>query len=757
MVTGRTRFGADRHLPDMLHLGFVGSPVAHGRLVGVDATEALGVPGVVAVLTAGDLGLAPFCQVDAFAAATRQPPLASGHVRHVGERVAAVLAIDEVALADALAAVSVEVDPLPAVVEPDAATAVGAPQLHGDAAPSNVVGEWRLGDPDATRDAFERAAVTVRLELRQPRVCVAPLEGTTVLAVPEPGGALTVHVGAQMPAEVHGDLCRDLGLARQQLRVVGLPMGGAFGGKTTGGSPDISVPAACALRFGRPVRHIEPRGANLVAMQARDQRQTVELAADSDGRLLALRLRIRCPVGAYPATGALEPLKSLLLAPGPYRFESVDVSACSVVTNTPPTGAYRGPGRAESTAALERALDVLAARLGIDPVELRRANLLARHELPSTSVTGCVYDTADHHATLDAALALAEVGEWRRRQEAARAVPDGLQYGVGVSTWVDATAGFRADQAVRLWWVPEGRVQVAPGTASSGQGHASVFGELVASRLGVDATLVDVADPDTAVLADAVGSFGSRSAQVAGSAVAQGCDELVAVARRLAAHLLEAAPADVEHRGDGTFAVAGVPARSLTWAELVEASYRLGESGELPGGVAPGLGVDGRFHQLDRTYPAGCHVAVVEVDPPTGAVRLVRLVSATDCGTVLHPAVAEGQLVGASVQGAAHALWEEVVFDDDATPLTSSLATYAMPSAAELCGVEVTFCGVPTSRNPLGVKGVAEAGTVGAPAAVQNAVVDALTHLGVEHVDQPCTPERVWRAIAGHHRGKDHS
>lgn len=726
-LRGATGYGADVGPADAAHLVFVRSDVAHGDLLGVDVTGAVGLPGVLGVFTAADLDLPRYTQLPGFADELLQPPLAVDEVLYAGQRVAAVVARDLGSALDAAEAVVVDVDPRPPVLSLADAT--------------TTFGSWEVGERHEPRPDD----VVVSLELHQPRVAPTPLEPTTACAVPGADGSLTFHVGAQMPTLTHQDLCTWLGLAPERIRVLGVPMGGAFGCKTVGGSPDLSVLAACALRLGRPVRFVEDRSANLAVNQARDQWQRWTLVAGPDGRLRHVDLDAVADAGAYLGTGAVEPATTVLMAAGPYRVPAAHVRARSVRTTTAPTGPYRGPGRAEAATGLERTMDVLAAELALDPVELRRRNLLGVDELPTTSACGAAYDAADHRATLDRALALAEADRWRAARDERRAAGDHLLVGVGVSTWVDGTAGSFTDQQSSLCLGPDGAVELMAGSASAGQGHARAFASLVGRRLGVDPSSVVVALPDSAGPVGSVGSFGSRSGQIVGSAVDRACDALLGQARLLAASLLEADPDDVVVHPDGRLGVAGVPDRALGLAELGRRSHELTT---LPDGVEPGLASVGSFTQQGRTHPSGCHVAVVEVDAETGHVRLVRLVSATDCGTVLDEVAVTGQAQGGMVQGAAQALWEEIVYDADGNLATGNLAAYGIPSAAEVPALDVALCPTPTDRNPLGAKGVAESGTVGAPAAVVNAVVDALAHLGVRHVEMPCTPERVWSAVA---------
>ena len=724
-LRGEICFPSD-HLPDeVAHMVFVRAPVAHARVVDIDLTAAQLAPGVIAVVDAAELDISPMTGLDGIPSVFDEPPLARGTVRYVGERVVAVLAERLDQAVDAAELVDVRYEPLPIVLDPAHAAQPDAPLLFPDHG-SNVALRWDHGD---VAEQLAAAAVVITARTHNPRVSPCPLEANAVVAWPTADG-VALRLGTQMPSSTRDAIAAGLGLAPSAVHVEAPPMGGAFGGKTQGGHPDVAVTAALALRVGRAVRFVETRSENLVAMAARDHHHEVELAAAADGTLLALRLRATCDAGAYPTIGAIEPGKTMLLASGPYRIPAVEFHGISVATNKAPAGPYRGPGRAEAAAVLERTMDRLAAALDLDPVTIRRHNLLTAAELPHTSPTGATYDSGDHHRTLDRALELADHRATIIERDRRRHAGETPLIGVGVSTYVDSTSWFRPGQSAGLCVRADGRVELVTDAADAGQGQDRAFVEVVRRVLPLPASTFVARAAD----GEAIGSFGSRSIQLSGPAISTAAAELADRLRDLAAERFEAAPGDITIDAAGRFGVAGVPRSAVTLAELVA-------------GTDPLPSATAHHDQAAPTFPHGCHVSVVEVDPDTGLVRLIRHVAVTDCGTVVDRVGAAGQVVGASVQGIAQALYEEVTFDATGTPERTNLATYAVPSAAELPWIETAFAESPTPLNELGAKGVGEAGTVGAPPAVQNAVVDALAHLGVDHVEMPCTPERVWQAI----------
>jgi aerobic carbon-monoxide dehydrogenase large subunit len=731
-VTGGQRFAADL-VPDALHLVFVRSTAPHARIASIDVTAASAVPGVVAIFTAADLPMTPVWEIQLIPEAFAQPPLADGVVRHVGERVAAVVAVDLATALDGADAVVVEHEELPTVTDARAAVRDGASVLFPTVG-SNVALAWddAAGAPDPSGVGLGAPSVVVRTSFDVPRISACPMEGHSIVAVPGPGDRLTVHVSTQVPHGARIQIARGVGLGIDAVRVVVPCVGGGFGGKAAGGVVAHVVVAAAARRLGRPVRFVEDRAANLVSMQGRGVHLDAELRAHPDGTVAVLRLDDLCDAGAYPSTGSVEPGKSRLMATGPYRIPTVEFAARSVATNRAPTGAYRGPGRSEAALVLERCLDLLARELDVDPVAVRRANLLRRDELPRTTPTGAHLDDGDYHAVLDRLLATTGYLELRAEQRRRRDAGDRRALGLGVSTVVDSSAWFDRSETVAVRVEPDGVITVLAATMSAGQQQAVAYASIVADVLAVDPAVVRVVEGDTDLVPAGGGSVGSRSIQVAGSAVQRAALEVRDAALRLAAQTLEAAEADVECR-DGRVGVRGVPARALTWADLAAAGP---------------LDVRCGFDQDDATYTFSAHLAVVEVDLDTGAVTPVAHYAVTDCGRVVDPPGATGQVVGACVQGIGQALLEELCHDG-ATPTGASLAEYAIPSAAEVPAITASFVSTPSSRNPLGARGVGEVGMVGAPAAVHGAVLDALAHLGVRDVPMPCTPQRVWAAIRG--------
>jgi carbon-monoxide dehydrogenase large subunit len=471
----------------------------------------------------------------------------------------------------------------------------------------------------------------------------------------------------------------------------------------------------------------------------------VEMAATRDGVVTGLRVRIVADAGAYPGSAAFLPELTYVVASGPYRIPRIEFKAEVVCTNTTPVGAYRGAGRPEGIALVERAMDLLASEVGLDPVEVRRRNLVPKDAFPYASATGAVYDTGDYEQALDKALSLVGYEELRKEQVERRGSGDSRLLGIGVSCYVEVTAMEIGQEFGSAEVHPDGTVTVLTGISPHGQGQETSLAQIASATLGVPFEAVEVVHSDTGVVPRGEGTMGSRSVQAGGTAVLRACEGVIDKARRVAAHVLEAGLEDVVLHDGGRIGVAGAPERALSWPELASAAS---DAARLPGGMEPGLAFATDFSQSDDgTFPFGTHVAVVEVDAETGLVELLRHVAVDDCGRIINPALVEGQVHGGVAQGAAQALFEEVLFDDAGNPLTGNLMTYAMPSAADLPSFETAHTETPTPLNPLGAKGIGEAGTIGSTPAVQNAAIDAISHLGVRHIDMPLTPERVWRAI----------
>jgi len=741
LLTGVARYVGDLDLPGLLEAVVVRSASAHGRLLAVHTDDALAAPGVVAVLTGADVGSVGIPETPTPGQPPRRsldrPVLARDRVRFAGEPVALVVAETRSEAVDAAELVDVDADELPAVTNAVSACEPGSPLLFPDLG-TNVVIDL-APDDDGVLDG---ADVVASGAVQSQRVAPVPLEPNGALAAPgHDGFDLVVWASTQTPFRVRDALAELLGLEPAKVRVIAPAVGGGFGAKG-GCYPELVATARAALQLGRPVRWVEERSENLVAMtHGRAQLHRFRLGARADGTIVGLELDVLCDVGAYPWRGAIGALTSRLMASGPYRIPRVSIRTRGVVTNATPVGPYRGAGRPEAALALETAMDALAAEVGLDPVEVRRRNLLGPDELPRTTPTGAALDSGDYAHALDEALRLAGLEQLRSEQAARRSRNDPVELGIGVATFCEVSGSGSEYAAVSV--ETDGSVTVESGSSPHGQGHETALAQVAASTLGVRMEAVQVVCSDTALVARGVGTFGSRSGQLAGGAVRRAAEEVRERAHKLAAHLLEADPADVVQLDDGRWSVAGVPSSALDWAELASAASR----GEGPEGRAEPLSAEADFAQPEGTYPFGAHVAVVEVDTETGRVTLRRLVAVDDCGVVLNPLLVEGQVHGGLAQGVAQALFEAVRYDEAGNPLTGTLADYLVPSAADLPAFETGQTVTPTDRNPLGAKGIGEAGTTGATAAVLSAVADALRPRGVPPLQPPVTPESVWLAL----------
>ncbi len=732
-LRGAARYVEDVPAPGALRAAFVRSMMAHARLVGVDVTAARAAPGVVAVLTAEDLDLPPRPPSGNVDEAYGRPVLAREVVRFVGEPIAVVLAEDRGAAADAAELVAVEYDPLPVVTDPGVAAAEDAPLLFAGTG-SNVAFEIAMGWDE---DPLEGAEVVVGARVVSQRLAPVPMEPNAILAVPD-GDGLALWVSTQVPFDVREDVAEALGLDRSRVRVVAPDVGGGFGAKLTV-YPEYLVVAAAARRLGRPVRWAETRSESMLALtHGRAQIHRVELGARRDGTLVGIRLDVLADLGAYPLASYLTS-NSWRMVTGAYRIPRVAFRSRIVATNAPPVGPYRGAGRPEPILAIERTMDLLAAELGMDPAELRRRNFVPPEAFPYETRSGQRYDSGDYGRALDEALRLAGYEELRREQAARRARGDRRQLGVGISSYVEIT-GFVGREFAGLSISEDGTATLRVGTSAHGQGHETAFAQIASGVLGIPIERVRVIHSDTAAVPRGEGTFGSRSLQIGGGNVLRAAELVLEKARRIAAHVLEAAPEDLVP-AEGGLAVVGAPDRGVTWAELARIAA---DPGRLPEGIPPGLAAEGDFVQPAETFPFGSHVAVVEADVETGEIRLLRHVAVDDCGRILNPVLVDGQVHGGAAQGIAQALFEGVEHDELGNPLTANLATYLVPSAAELPQLSVAHTETPT---PLGAKGIGESATIGATPAVVNAAVDALAHLGVRHLDPPLSPERVWRAI----------
>jgi len=746
LLTGAARYLDDVALEGALHGVFVRSPMAHALIRSVDADEARAMPGVVGVFAAGDLGGLHMPPVEDSPEVFARPLLAIDRVRFVGEPVAVVVAQTRAQATDAADIVAVDYEPLTPVIDPEQALEPGAPILfpsHGSNLAIRVDGV--ADDPGA----LEGAEITVRARFVNQRVAPVPMEPNGALAIAGPGqSSVTLWASVQAPHDTRRVVAQVLGLDPAQVRVRTAAVGGGFGGKIPT-YPEHVVIAWLARQLGSAVRWSETRNENMLAMtHGRGQVQYVELGATLDGRVLGLRVFVIQDIGAYASEAATLPPLTGLMASGPYAIPRIDFHGVSAVTCTTPVGAYRGAGRPEATWLLERALDMLAAELGTDPAEIRRRNFIPPEAFPYSTPTGANYDSGDPGRALDVALRAAGYPELRQEQAARVGRGDTWQLGIGICSYVEVTgwgsefASVDADD--------QGTFTVLTGTSPQGQGHETAWAQIVADTLGVSFDAVTVRHSDTLLVPRGEGTMGSRSLQVGGSAVFRASVALLDKARRLAAHLLAASEGDMR-RLEGRIGVGGAPELSLSWGELAAAAA---DPLSLPPGMEPGLRAQNDFEMEDSTYPFGAHIAVVEVDTETGKVKLVRHIAVDDCGRRINPMLVDGQVHGGIAQGAAQALFESFVYDELGNPLTSSLATYAMPSAAEFPSFVTIPLTTPTARNPLGAKGVGEGGTIGAGPAVQNAVIDALAHLGIRHIDMPMSPDRVWRAMNDALRGE---
>ena len=737
-LAGLGRYVDNVPIDDALRAVFVRSMMAHARVTGIDSSSTVGMPGVAVVLTGADLDLAPRPPAGNVEGPFMRPILATDVVRYVGEPIALVLAETTAQAQDAAETVVVDLDPLQVVLDPSTALEEDVPLLFPDAE-TNLAHAFEEHWDD---DVLEDAEVVVSCRIVHQRLAPVPMEANAIAVVPEAGGGLTVWVSTQIPFDVRSDLSDWFSIDKADIRVIAPDVGGGFGAKLHV-YPEHLACTAAALRLGRPVRWVEGRSESMMSLNhGRAQVHEVELGATREGAIVGLRVDILADLGAYPIAAYLPPTTRTML-PGAYRIPRVASRGRSVVTNTTPVGEYRGAGRPEAAASIERIVDVLADELGMDPVEVRRRNLIPPDAFPFETAVGSTYDSGDYERALDEALRIAGYEGLRREQAERRARSDRITLGIGVSTYVEVT-GFGRKEFGAVEVEPDGSVTVRTGVSPQGQGHETALAQLVAGALGVPMDVVRVLHSDSAVVPRGEGTYGSRSLQVGGSSIWEASRMVLDKARRLAGHLLEVAEEDVVVSPEGRFGVAGAPDRTRTWAQLAEAAA---DPARCPEDMEPGLAAETRFLQRDYTYPFGAHVAVVEVDLETGDSRLVRHIAVDDCGRILNPMLVDGQVHGGLAQGIGQALFEGVVFDEWGTPLTSTLATYAVPAASELPMFEVAHTETPTPLNPLGAKGIGEAATIGSTPAVQNAVVDALSHLGVRHLDMPLTPERIWRAI----------
>ncbi len=730
---------------DALHVTFVRSVMPHARIVGIDIAEAQAHPDVVAVHTAQSLGLTarrpsfPMLNQD-----MKRTALAHSVVRYVGEPIAAVVSRTRSGGVDAAEGVIVDYDDLPLVLRPEDALAPDAPIIFPDAG-TNVA--FAIPAAQSEQEFMAEAELTVELDFRSPRMAPSPIEprstaamwSTTVDATGGERPHLTQWANTQGAHNTQAGLAAAMGVEISQVRIICPDVGGSFGAKN-GNYPEEQVCAALARELATPVRWAETRSESMVGlMHARAMNFRVVLGGRPDGTFTHYSLDVIQDAGAHPAIGSLLPMFTQTMTSGVYRIPNVRFSAKSVITNTMPVGAYRGAGRPEATHAIERAVDLFAAKLGIDPVDIRRRNMIQSDAFPFTTPTGAVMDSGDYSGALDLALNEARYEDLRSEQKLRRANPTSTSHlGIGVSTYVEITNPLGGGEYGSIEVNPDGSALVLTGSSSHGQGHHTTFAQLASGQTGIPIDKITVRHGDTDEVPRGGGTGGSKSLQLGGTAVVQASDAVVETAKAAAAELLEANPDDVVLTTEtGHFHVVGTPAVHLEWsavaASFAERSERLFSE------------ID--FKPTGATFPFGAHVCVVEVDADTGDVSILKYVACDDAGVIINPMLVDGQVHGGIAAGIALAMWEEFAYDDAGNPITANFMDYGIPSAAEF----PMFTRIPmetaTPLNPLGAKGIGESGTIGATPAVHNAAVDALAHLGVTHVDIPLTPQRMWRAM----------
>ncbi|ARA93169.1 MAG: xanthine dehydrogenase family protein molybdopterin-binding subunit [Bacteroidetes bacterium] len=766
-ITGKGRYTDDIVLPGMTYACIVRSEHAHARIKAIDTSAAEAVDGVLAVFTGQDMvddGIQSIPTGWAVGDAMKEPPhypLAVGKVHHVGDGVAVVIATDKATAQDAAEQVMIEYEPLPAVVDATAALAPDAPIVH-DGLDSNLCFDWELGDRDATDRAMAAAHHVTTYELVNQRVVPNAIEPRSAIGHYDPAREeLTLYTSSQNPHLIRLLLCAFVwpDLPEHKVRVVSPDVGGGFGSKIFH-YPEEVICAWASKKLERPVKWTAARSESFVTdAHGRDHVSTAELGLDAEGNMVALRVKTVANLGAYLSTFAPAVptyLYGTLLA-GQYRTPHIHVNVKGVFTNTVPVDAYRGAGRPEATFLVERVVELAAKELGMDPAELRRKNFIRPDEFPYDTPVALQYDSGNYEGALDKALEMIGYEDFRREQAEAR--KQGRLLGIGFSSYIEACgiapsqvvgalgarAGLYESGGIRVH--PTGKVEVFTGTHSHGQGHETTFAQIVAHELGIPLENVEVVHGDTSRVPFGMGTYGSRSLAVGGSAIMRALDKVKDKARKIAAHKLEAAEEDVEFV-DGTFRVKGTD-RTIGFGDVALTAY---VPHDYPEGVEPGLDENAFYDPKNFTFPFGTHICTVEVDPDTGVVRILRYVAVDDVGNIINPMIVEGQIHGGIAQGVGQALFEGAVYDETGQPLTGSYMDYTMPRADDLPSFEVGHQVTPCPHNPLGVKGAGEAGTIASTACVVNAVVDALYHRGIRDIPMPLTPERVWRAL---HAGGD--
>ena len=772
LITGRTQWTDNLVLPGMLHLAMLRSPVAHARIAALDVSAAQGAPGVIAVFTGRDFaeeqGSIPSAwQVTPDMVNPGHPSLAVEQVNHVGEAVAVVVARSKAAAQDALELIDIDYDALPVVLDVEEAAKEGAdlvhPHLSSNTSYHFVFDAGEAGTGSPTDQAFADAEVVVSRRLINQRLIPAFMEPRSVVVQPQ-GDSYTMWSATQVPHILRVMASMVLGIPEHKLRVIAPDVGGGFGGKLQV-TPEEVVSLLVARRLGKPVKWTETRSESLMsAHHGRDQVQYVDIAADREGNVKGLKVRLVADMGAYlrlitagtPALGAF-------MYPAIYKFPAYRFELDGVFTNKTPTDAYRGAGRPEATFAIERIMDELAVELGMDPLELRRKNWIKAEEFPFTTVAGLQYDSGDYDAATQKALELIGYDELRAEQKRRRESNDPVQLGIGFSTFTEMCGiapsrvlgslsfGSGGWEHASIRMLPTGKVEVVTGTTPHGQGHETAWSQLVADHLGVPFDDVEVLHGDTAIASRGLDTYGSRSLVVGGVAVVNAADKVVAKARKIAAHLLEANEDDLEFEG-GKFSVRGTPGTALGIQEIALAVFT---AHNYPEGIEPSIDADATFDPVNFSFPHGTHICAMEVDTDTGFVKIRKYACVDDVGTIVNPLIVEGQIHGGLAQGIAQAMFEEAVYDADGNLTTGTFVDYLVPSAADLPHFDTGNTVHAAPGNPIGAKGVGEAGCIASTPAVVNAALDAVRHLGVSDIRMPLTPERVWRALQGGGDGGD--
>jgi aerobic carbon-monoxide dehydrogenase large subunit len=756
LVTGQTTWTDNLVMPGMLHMAFVRSPYAHARITSVDVSKAKKLPGVVAAFSAADFadeqGSLP-CgwPVTPDIVIPPHPPMATDEVRYVGEAVAVVVARDRYAAADAVASVDVTYEPLEPVLDMKTALDEGAPKVHPTGNKSYKFVFPTSGDIDA---AFSGADVVVEHEYRQQRLIPCAMEPRAVLAS-WVGDDVTLWSATQIPHVLRFALGAFFGIPEQSIRVIAPDVGGGFGSKLQVTAEEV-LAVLISRRVGKPVKWTESRSeGNMTVHHGRDQWQRVGIAADRDGRIRGLKIDLLADMGAYLmlVTPGI-PLLGAFMYPAIYKMDAYSFTCTGIFTTKMPTDAYRGAGRPEATFAIERIMDELAVELGMDPMELRERNWIKHEEFPYTTIAGLTYDSGNYEAATDRAKELFGYDALRAEQEERNARGDSVRLGIGISTYTEMCGlapsrvlgslayGVGGWEHASIRMLPTGKVEVVTGSSAHGQGHETAWSQIVADQLGVPFEDIRVLHGDTQVSPKGMDTYGSRSLTVGGMAVVGACDKVVEKGKHIAAHMMEASENDIEFAG-GRFQVRGDPEQGRTIQEVALATF-LGHN--LPDGTEPSLDSDATYDPENFSFPHGTHLCATEVDTETGMVKIRSYVAVDDIGKVVNPLIVDGQVHGGLAQGIAQALYEEAVYDDAGNLLTTTLADYLVPSAADLPSY-VTARTESPAANRLGVKGVGEAGTIASTPAVVNAVVDALRPFGVRDVTMPCSPERVWRTL----------